>query len=123
MYDISELEIKGKDMAVAVLIVVILLVVIFCAGYMLGLRNAGAGVHDNGNGISHVGEQLGTAVSNQQQITDGVGSAKEGAAHIETGIQHVAESAEQSAAAVSEAAGLIDECQQIIGTVRNRGKK
>ena len=120
MYDISELEIKGKDMAVAVLIVVILLVAVFCAGYMLGLR---ANVPDHGDGVGNIGEQLGTAVSNQQQITDGVGSAKEGAAHIETGIQHVAESAEQSAAAVSEAAGLIDSSQQILGRIRNRGKK
>ena len=120
MYDISELKPDRKETAIAILVSVAVLVAIFCAGYLLGLRT---NVPDHGDGAGNIGEQLGTAVSNQQQITDGVGSAKEGAAHIETGIQHVTESAEQSAAAVSEAAGLIDSSQQILGRIRNRGKK
>ena len=120
MYDIPDFGPNNKEMAVGILVSVAVLVAIFSAGYLFGIR---ANVPDHGDGVGNIGEQLGTAVSNQQQITDGVGSAKEGAAHIEAGIQHITESAEQSAAAVSEAAGLIDECQQIIGTVRNRGKK
>lgn len=122
MYDLSDIGPNSKEMAVAILIVFAVLVAIFGAGYMLGLRNAGTGVPDNGDGVSHIRNELGTAQEHQREITEGIGSAKEGAARIETGVQHVTESVEQSAAAVSEAAGLIDQCQQIIGTVRNRGK-
>lgn len=122
MYDFPELKPNGKEMAIAILIAVAVLVVIFCAGYMFGICTAGTGVPDNGDGVSHIREQLGTAQEYQREITEGIGSAKEGAARIETGVQHITDSVEQSSAAVSEAAGLIDQCQQIIGTVRNRGK-
>ena len=42
MYDVSELRPNGKEIAIAIIVVTVLLVVIFCAGYMLGLRNAGS---------------------------------------------------------------------------------
>ena len=43
MYDISRLRPTNKETAVAILIVTVMLVVIFCTGYMLGLRNADTG--------------------------------------------------------------------------------
>ena len=91
-------------------------------GYGLGLRNAGTGVPDHGDGVGHVGEQLGTAAVNQRELTEGIGNAETGAARVEAGIQHVSESVAITEAAVGDAAGLIDECQQILGRVRNRGQ-
>ena len=123
MYDFYESDITGKEMAVLVLVVFVFMVVVGSFGYMLGLRNAGAGVHDNGNGISHVGEQLGQAVSHQQQITDGIKDAESTVSGIaETG-SAIAESAHSIEAGVGEAASLIDSSQQILGRIRNRGQK
>lgn len=122
MYDISELKPNGKETAVGILVCVAVLVAIFCAGYGLGLRNAGTGVPDHGDGVGHVGEQLGTAAVNQRELTEGIGNAETGAARVEAGIQHVSESVAITEAAVGDAAGLIDECQQILGRVRNRGQ-
>ena len=123
MYDFSELRPTNKEIAFAVLIVFALLVAVFGCGYMLGLRNAGTGVSDNGIGINTAREQLSSAAESQHEMTAGVNSAKEGAARIEGGIQQISKSAERSAAAVSETGNLISDCQQIIGRVRNRGQK
>ena len=63
MYDLSELEITRKEMAVLVLVVFVFMVVIFSVGYMCGLRN----VYDNGSGTQPIGQQLeqaGTNISN-----------------------------------------------------------
>ena len=122
MYDVSELRPNGKEIAVAILIVVILLVVIFCTGYMLGLRNAGAGVPDNGNGIEPVRNELSTAAEHQREITSGLEGAVAGSHAAAERAGRIEEAAVRSEAAVGEAGRLIDECQQIIGTVRNRGK-
>lgn len=100
----------GPVLALAVL------AVSFACGYFLGLRNAGAGVHDNGNGISHVGEQLGEAVSHQQQITAGIKDA-------ESTVSGIVETGHSIEAGVGEAASLIDSSQQILGRIRNRGQK
>ena len=122
MYDISELEIKGKDMAVAVLIVVILLVVIFCTGYMLGLRNAGTDVSDNGKRIEDVRNELSTATERQREITSGLESAVQRSDAAEERAGRIEERAVRSESVVRDAGVLIDECQQIIGRVRNRGQ-
>lgn len=123
MYDLSELDLTRKEMAVLVLAVFVFMVVVFSGGYMCGLRNAGENVHDNGNGISDVGKQLGTAVSDQQQITDGIKDAEQTVSGIVSAGEAVAESAQHIEAGVGEAAGLIDSSQQILGGIRNRGQK
>ena len=126
MYDISGFRPQNKETAFAIRLAVILLVAVFCAGYCIGLRNAGrsdaGSVPDHGTGIDHVREQYQHIEIHQREITDGIGSSEKGAARIEGGIQHVAESVEQSAAAVGDAGRLINESQQILGRVRNRGQ-
>ena len=126
MYDVSGLRPQNKETALAIIVAVIVLVVIFCTGYGLGLRNAGStdagSVPDHGTGIDHVREQYQHIEVNQREITDGIGSAKEGAARIEGGIQQAAAATERAEAAVTNAGRLIDESQQILGRVRNRGK-
>ena len=123
MWNVYEYRPNDEKVAIILLVAVVSLVVAGTIGYCIGLRNAGAGVHDNGNGISHVGEQLGEAVSHQQQITDGIKDAESTVSGIaETG-SAIAESAHSIEAGVGEAASLIDSSQQILGRIRNRGKK
>ena len=122
MYDVSELRPNGKEIAVAILIVVILLVVIFCTGYMLGLRNAGTDVSDNGKRIEDVRNELSTATERQREITRGLESAVQRSDSIEERSNRIEERAVRSESVVRDAGVLIDECQQIIGRVRNRGQ-
>ena len=122
MYDVSELRPNGKEIAVAILIVVILLVVIFCTGYMLGLRNAGTDVSDNGKRIEDVRNELSTATERQREITSGLESAVQRSDSIEERSNRIEERAVRSESVVRDAGVLIDECQQIIGRVRNRGQ-
>ena len=123
MYDVSELRPNGKEIAVAILIVVILLVVIFCTGYMLGLRNAGTDVSDNGKRIEDVRNELSTATERQREITSGLESAVQRSDAAEERAGRIEERAVRSESVVRDAGVLIDECQQIIGRVRNRGQK
>lgn len=123
MHDVSGFRPQNEKTAALILISVIVLVVIFSAGYLLGLRNAGAGVHDNGNGIDDIREQYQHIEVKQQQITNGLESAvgrSDAAAETAGRIEERAGAAAQS---VTDAGILLDECQQIIGRVRNRGKK
>ena len=122
MYDFSELRPTGKETAIAILICVAVLVAVFCAGYLFGIRNAGKNIHDNGNGTANPGEQISTAISNQQQLTDGIQQAEHTSSGIAETSTAIAESAHHITARVNEAAGIIDECQQILGTIRNRGQ-
>ena len=123
MYDIPRLRPTNKETAAAILIVTVLLVVIFCAGYMLGIRNAGTDVSDNGKRIDDIREQLGTAVQHQQQITSGLAGAVERSDAAAARAGRIEERAGAAAQSVTDAGVLIDECQQIVGRVRNRGKK
>ena len=67
-------------------------------------------------------EQLGQAVSHQQQITAGMEDAEHTSNAAAGTAQAIAESAHNIEAGVGEAAGLIDSSQQILGRIRNRGK-
>jgi len=91
-------------------------------GYGLGIRNSGTGVPDHGDGAGNVREQLGQAVSHQQQITDGIKDAEHTSNAAAGTAQAIAESAHSIEAGVGEAAVLIDSSQQILGRVRNRGQ-
>ena len=104
---------------IGVLICLAVLLAVFFAGYMLGLRS----VHHNGGGAGDIGNQLGTAVGNQQQITTGIQDAEGTVGGIAGAGQSIATSAHHIEGAVDEAGRIIDDCQQILGNIRNRGKK
>ena len=123
MYDVSELRPNGKEIAIAIIVVTVLLVVIFCAGYMLGIRNAGTDVSDNGKRIEDVRNELSTATERQREITSGLESAVKRSDAAEERAGRIEERAVRSESVVRDAGVLIDECQQIIGRVRNRGQK
>ena len=123
MYDVSELRPNGKEIAIAIIVVTVLLVVIFCAVYMLGIRNAGTDVSDNGKRIEDVRNELSTATERQREITSGLESAVQRSDAAEERAGRIEERAVRSESVVRDAGVLIDECQQIIGRVRNRGQK
>ena len=125
MYDVSELRPNGKEIAIAIIVVTILLVVIFCAGYMLGLRNAGnAGkdVPDNGNGTAAVGSQLAETETAVNNAKNGIEAAAGTADHIGAGIADAKESAGYIQHTADTSAEIIADCQSIIDAIRARGQ-
>ena len=120
-YDLSELEVTGKDVALAVLVAVIFLLAAFCAGYCLGQQRT-EDLYNYGAGAGDVGEQFGQAVGHQQQITDGIKDAEHTVSGIAQTGSAIADTAHSIEAGVGEAASLIDSSQQILGRIRNRGQ-
>ena len=120
MNDFSGLRIDRKEMAIAVLVVFILLVVAGSVGYLFGLRN-GTGLSDNGNGINDIREQYQQIESNQRELTnrleDTIGRSDAAAQTV----GRIEERIIRSENNVTEAGIILDECQQIIGQIRNRG--
>ena len=126
MYDVSGLRPTNKETAIAILVAVAVLVAVFCAGYCIGLRNAGkpAGgdVSNNGVRIDDVRNELGTATEHQREITSGLESAVGRSDTAAERAGRIEERAGASAQSVTDAGVLLDQCQQIVGTVRNRGQ-
>ena len=125
MYDVSELRPNGKEIAIAIIVVTVLLVVIFCAGYMLGLRNAGnAGkdVLDKGNGTAALGSQLTETETAVNNAKNGIEAAAGTADHIGAGIADAKESAGYIQHTADTSAEIIADCQSIIDAIRARGQ-
>ena len=120
MYEWAKQNIGRYYLPIIIGIVAMLLGV--AIGYGIGLRNAGTDIHDNGNGIDAVREQYQHIEVNQRQITDGLESAVQRSDSIEERSNRIEERAVRSETAVNDAGVLIDECQQILGRVRNRGQ-
>ena len=131
MYDFSELRPNGKETAIAILVCVALLVVIFCAGYMLGLQNAGTANSDGGNsGTEQVGQHIQSAVTGQREITERIDGLQNCSDKISGRIDAGAAGIEEAAAAnsnaeslVRESGELIAEGQRILQTIRRRAEK
>lgn len=119
--DLFDIRPTKKEISMAIIVVVVILALCFSAGYLLGVKRAGD-VSNHGDGTDNIREQLGTTAVNQRELTEGIAGAESGVARIEGRVQQVSASAERVEAGVTEAGRLINECQQIIGTVRNRGK-
>ena len=125
MYDVSELRPNGKEIAIAIIVVTVLLVVIFCAGYMLGLRNAGSAgkdVLDNGNGTAALGSQLTETETAVNNAKNGIEAAEGTADHIGAGIADAKESAGYIQHTADTSAEIIADCQSIIDAIRARGQ-
>ncbi len=123
MYDYFRGLWENREKAVFVgLIVAFLLLAVCWFSYCIGLRNAGADVSDNGKRIEDVRNELSTATERQREITSGLESAVQRSDSIEERSNRIEERAVRSESVVRDAGVLIDECQQIIGRVRNRGQ-
>lgn len=128
MYDISRLRPANKETAVAILIVTILLEVIFCAGYLLGLRNAATGtggenLHDNGNAAAGIRNEINDAGSGVSAAVSRIDNAAAAAGRIEERIDNAAERAKYVKGTSDEGRRIIAECKSILAEVRSRGKE
>ena len=117
---VSDFRPNDEKVAVMLLVAVVCLVVAFSGGYLLGFRTH---VPDNGTGADATGVELKPIIVHQHEITDGLNQAVAGSGAAAATADHIAVTAGEAAAAVGDAGKLIDECQQIVGRVRNRGKK
>lgn len=118
MYDISELEITRKEMAVLVLVVFVFMVVIFSIGYMCGIRN----VHDNGAGTQPITNELGQVGTAIENAGAGIEEAAGHAGNVQAGIDNATEQAGYIYGTAKTSTELIGQCQSIIDQVRRRGK-
>ena len=123
MYDVRLFRPPNKETAALILISVIVLVAIFCAGYMLGLRNAGTDVSDNGNAAQYVREEIKSAGSNIGTAKSGIDNAAAAAGRIEDRIADAQERADYLKGTADEGRRIIAECQSILREVRRRGKE
>ena len=126
MYDdFFDLKPNSKEMALGIIVVFLLLVVIFCAGYLFGIRNAGnAGkdVPDNGNGTAAVGSQLTEAETAVNNAKNGIEAAAGTADHIGAGIADAKDSAGYIQHTADTSTEIIADCQSIIDAIRARGQ-
>lgn len=125
MYGFSGFRPQNKKTALAILVAAIVLVVIFCTGYMLGLRNAGnAGkdVLDNGNGTAALGSQLTETETAVNNAKNGIEAAAGTADHIGAGIADAKESAGYIQHTADTSTEIIAGCQSIIDAIRARGQ-
>ena len=121
MYDLSELEITGKDVAVSVLIAVVFLVVAFSLGYLLGCERT-KDIYSNGSGAEGVGEQIEQAGTDIQHAADGIKEAAGTADKIGSGIKDAKDTAGYIQSTADTSAELVSECQSIIAGIRARGQ-
>lgn len=128
---VSDFRPNSKEMAVAVLVCVAVLVAVFCVGYGIGLRNAGKADGDGGDGgAGQIGQHIQSAAATQREITERIDRQQDSAAQISSRIEESATGIENAAAAtgraeslVRESGELIAEGQRIIQAIRSRAEK
>ena len=123
MYEIPDFRPSNKEIAVAVLIVFAVLVAVFSIGYGLGLRNAGADIHDNGNAAQGVRDEIDSARSDIGTAKSGIDNAATAAGRIEERISDAQERAGYIQGTADEGRRIIAECQSILREVRAGGQK
>ena len=123
MYDVSELRSNGKETAIAILVVFVLLLVAGSIGYMLGLRNAGKDLPDNGNSAASVRTEIESAGSSVSTAKSRIDNAAAAADRVEARISDAQERAEYVKGAADEGRRIIAECQSILREVRRGGEK
>ena len=123
MYDVSGFRPQNEKTATLILIVFVLLVVTGSVCYLLGLRNAGTDVHDNGNAAQNVRTEIESAGSSVSTAKSGIDNAAAAAGRIEERINDAQERAEYVKATADEGRRIIAECQSILREVRSRGKE
>ena len=121
MYDFSELEPTGKDVATLILIVFALLLGAGFAGYCIGWERA-EDVYCNGSGTESIGNEIGNAESNISNAADGIKEAAGTADQIGSSIKDAKDTAGYIHSTAADSATIISECQSILEGIRRRGK-
>lgn len=122
MYDdLFDIKLTNKEILTGVLVVLIILVVTFSAGYMLGISSAGPDVHDNGSGTAGVGQQIEQAGTDIQHAKEGIKEAAGTADAVSGTIKDAAGTAQYIHSTAADSAGIISECQSILEGICRRG--
>ena len=118
--DLFDFRPNNKEMAALILVVLIILVVTFSAGYLLGVERT-QDVYGNGSGAAGVGKQIGQAGADIQHAEAGISQAAGTADKIGSGIADAKESAGYIHSTAADSAGIVSECQSILEGIRRRG--
>lgn len=122
MYEFN-IELSKKEELCIVIVGLALFAVIFGAGYMLGIRNTGAGVSDYGDAAQHVREEIESAGSDIGAAKSGIDNVAAAAGRIEERINDAQERAGYLQGTVNEGRRLVAECQSVLREVRAGGQK
>lgn len=102
----------------------------FSFGAGNGTHDSRSEVHDNGDGADTVRHEVGTAISQQHQISEGLQSAESRAGEVASSLERSASANREAASradsieeTIEQQRAAIAECQRIARTVRERGKK
>ena len=124
MYDDFSRLWKNREKALTVgLIVAFLLVAVCWFSYMLGLRNAGKDIPDNGDPAAGVRNEIDAAGSSVSTAKSRIDNAAAAADRVEARISDAQERAEYVKGTADEGRRIIAECQSILREVRSRGKE
>ena len=123
MHEIQDLRPTNKEMAVLVLVVFVFMVVIFCAGYLFGIRNAGKDIPNNGDPAASVRAEIDAAGSSVSTAVTRIDNAAAAADRVEARIGDAQERAEYVKGTADEGRRIIAECQSILREVRAGGKE
>ena len=129
MYDF-DFELSNKEVAVMVIAVFVFMVVVFSAGYFVGLHSRTSNNDGESVGAEQVGQHIQSAVTAQREITERIDGLQHGADQVAGSIEKGAAGIEAAAAAnsnaeslVRESGELIAEGQRILQGIRSRAKK
>ena len=117
MYDVRRLFSEGKTGHVVAVVALVVFVVGFVSGYLLGLRN----VSNHGSGADTVGNQLAETGTAIQHAKDGISEAQGTAGAVAGTVADAQDTAEYISGTVNDSAELIADCQRLIEAVRRRG--
>ena len=118
MNDIFELKPTGKEVAILILVVFVLMVVGGTIGYCIGVRQ----VHDNGSGTQPITNELGQAGTAIENAGAGIEAAAGHAGNVQAGIDNASEQAGYIYGTAKTSTELIGQCKSIIENIRRRGK-
>ena len=129
MYDF-DFELSNKEVALMVIAVFVFMVVVFSAGYFVGLHSGSTDGDGGSGGAEQVGQHIQSAVTSQREITERIDGLQNSSDKISGRIEAGAAGIEAAAAAnsnaeslVRESGELIAEGQRILQTIRRRAKK
>ena len=121
MYDdFFDIRLTNKEILTAVLGVLIVLVVTFGCGYLLGVERT-KDIYDNGSGDARAGQQIEQAGADIQHAADGIKEAAGTAGAVSGTIKDAAGTAQYIHSTATTSAELVSECQSILEGIRRRG--
>lgn len=121
MYDdLLDIRLTNKEILTGVLGVLIVLVVTFGAGYLLGVERT-KDIYDHGSGAAGAGQQIEQAGTDIQHAAEGISQAAGTADKIGSGIADAKGTAQYIHSTAADSAGLVAECQSILEGIRRRG--